>query len=198
MISKKDNARSNHLVPTFVILGLVLLSLVMSGLSLRDNSLMASKLKSEVINLDKTGASDLPAKLSQLKNQVTNHMNTPLVDKNGIKPPIQLSGSYARAKAAEQKRVSDYNVTINADAQKNCESKFGPGQVQPRLACNSEYVSAKGIKEKTILVDYYYYDFVSPSWSPDLAGFSALFFALSSVWLLSRLVFDFFYTKLVG
>jgi hypothetical protein len=44
----------------------------------------------------------------------------------------------------------------------------------PRVACVTQYVDTRTVHEQPIPDDLYKFDFVSPGWSPDLAGWSLL------------------------
>jgi hypothetical protein len=174
--------KSKHSPLLIILLGAVLVLAVVSGIALRANSQKVNQLKRQLEIADSKNEG-IDAALNKLKNQVTLHMNTPLSSANSIKPPIQLKYSFERALGIERGRVSRANVKVTADAQTVCEQRFGPGQVQPRLACNAEYIATNGIKEKSINPDFYKYDFVSPWWSPDLAGISILCLVFCVGWL---------------
>src|SRR6185295_4911631 len=95
------------------------------------------------------------------------------------KPPIQLNFRYQRLVQAEKDRVSTANTAIYNDAQKYCEQQipnefYGRG----RIPCIQEYEAGHGEKEKPINEDLYKFDFISPGWSPDLAGWSLVLTAV--------------------
>jgi hypothetical protein len=62
------------------------------------------------------------------------------------------------------------------------------------VPCVTDYVTTHGEKANSIPVALYEYDFVSPSWSPDLAGWSLILSALLFIAFLLSLLMD----KLVG
>ncbi len=142
---------------------------------------------------------DVETALKNLRTHVYSHMNTNLTSgSNSIKPPIQLKARYERLIAAEQERIKGLNAQITAQAEQICAGRFPAGGYNaPRVACVQEYVGANGVKAREIPDQLYKFDFVSPRWSPDLAGFSivlsALFFALFVVriglerWMYRRL-----------
>ncbi|HSX28946.1 MAG TPA: hypothetical protein VLE73_00135 [Candidatus Saccharimonadales bacterium] len=120
--------------------------------------------------------------LQQLRAYVGQHMNTDLTKDNGVYPPIQLVHTYERLKATEQARVNAVNSQVYTEAQVQCEAQLPSGlSGRTRIPCIEQYVKDHGVAPKAIPADLYKFDFVSPRWSPDLAGWSmvlALLFGL--------------------
>lgn len=142
--------------------------------ALRGNNLKMIELRNAVFAADQSNG-DIESALKELRNFVYAHMNTNLSSgSNAIKPPIQLKYTYERLVAAEKERIRNENADVYAEATAVCEAKYGQGQIQQRAACVSDYVTSKGVKEvERIIPDSLYkFDFISPWWSPDLAGFS--------------------------
>ncbi len=152
---------------------------VVSGLiavaALRQNNLKMIELRAQVVKADKDNG-DVETALRNLREFVYGHMNTNLSSgNNAIKPPIQLKYRYDRLVAAEKKQVADSNAKIYTDAQAACEQAIPTGlSGRGRVGCIEDYVSSHGAKEQTIPDALYKFDFVSPTWSPDLAGVSLL------------------------
>jgi hypothetical protein len=117
---------------------------------------------------------DVETSLRHLREHVYAHMNTDLAGgANAIRPPIQLKHRYERLVAAEKAKVSTDNSRIYSDAQVDCERRFPQGlSGSNRIPCIQEYVASKGVTEKPIPDALYKFDFVSPRWSPDWAGWS--------------------------
>jgi hypothetical protein len=159
---------------------------VLSGLvavsALRQNNLKMIELRAAVVQADKTNG-DVETALRNLREFVYNHMNTNLASgNNAIKPPIQLKYRYDRLVAAEKKRVVTNNAQVYSTAQKVCEKKVPQGlSGRGRVPCIQQYVSTHGAKEQPIPDGLYKFDFVSPGWSPDLAGFGLLIAGLSAI-----------------
>lgn len=150
-----------------------LISLGVSVQALRQNNLEMIKLRDAVYQTDKDNG-DVETALRNLREYVYAHMNTNLAGgPNPIKPPIQLKYRYERLAQAEQERIAAANTQLYNDAQRTCEAQF-PASVSggPRVACIEDYVSARGIQPQPINDALYKFDFVSPLWSPDLAGWS--------------------------
>ncbi len=152
-----------------------LISLVITVHALRQNNLHMLKLKSAVTQADKNNG-NVEKALQNLRAYVYAHMNTNLASgPNAIKPPIQLKYRYERLLKAEQKRVGSANDNVYTAAQHYCEAKY-PSSFSggPRTPCIADYVSSHGVKTKPIDDTLYKFDFVSPRWSPDLAGWGVV------------------------
>lgn len=165
---------------------LAIISALMAMFALRNNNLTALKLRDNVLQADQLNG-DTEGALRELREHVYGHMNTNLATSTGVYPPIQLKYRYERLVTAEQAKLSGGNQnTVYADAQKHCEatqpqSFYGAG----RLTCIQNYIDSHPAlnQPKTITIpdSLYKYDFASPAWSPDLAGWSLVaagFFAL--------------------
>jgi hypothetical protein len=167
------------------LLTLTIVFSVIAALALRQNNLTAIKLRDHVLQVDKdNGAVDTA--LNQLRTYIYNHMNANLDTGTSVYPPIQLKYRYDRLVAAEQDRVNKLSGNVYSEAQKYCEqqnSKDFSGR--NRVPCIQEYVTSHGGVQPNPIPDALYkFDFVSPIWSPDLAGFSLLiagFFAMLTV-----------------
>lgn len=166
--------------------GLFLVSSLLSVYALRANNLEMVRLREAVVRADETNG-DVEKALQTLRQHVHGHMNTNLSSGDfAIKPPIQLKYRYERLITAERERVAAVNAKIYTDAQADCERRFPAGlSGSGRIPCIQEYVTAHGAKEQPIPDELYKFDFVSPIWSPDLAGWSMV---LSGLLLLIALV----------
>lgn len=146
------------------------------------------KLRSAVYTADRNGVGVQKA-LNDLQAYVTAHMNTDLsTGNNSVYPPIQLKYTYQRLLQAKEKSAvaAQSNTQLYTEAQNYCHAKiphgFGGGY---RVACVEQYVESHGgtVAPSTISVPtaLYEFSFVSPSWSPDLAGWSLVVTLLSGV-----------------
>ncbi len=153
---------------------------VIGAFALRQNNLTAIHLRDQVSVVDKENG-DVEGALRELRAHVYGHMNANLSSGTGIQHPVQLKHRYDRLVAAEKARVDKANRNIYTKAQRHCERKY-PASASggPRVPCIAEYVTKHGEKQKSIPDDLYKFDFISPMWSPDLAGFSIL---LSGIFL---------------
>lgn len=156
-------------------------------IALRQNNLTMIKLREQVAVVDEQDG-DIEAALRDLREYVYAHMNTNLNSgANSIKPPIQLKYEYERLVAAEKARVSAQTEKVYTEAQLTCEAQF-PDSFSggPRVPCIQSYIDSRPIAEQTIPESLYKFDFVSPAWSPDLAGFSLVGSGLFMVLFLFR------------
>lgn len=157
-----------------------------SVLALRQNNLHAIQLRDEVLKVDQENG-DTEAALKELREYMYSHMNTDLASSTGVYPPIQLKYRYERLVAAEKARVAEANKnTVYNDAQKYCEatspqSFYGAG----RLGCIQNYIDTHptaSVSEQPVPDALYKFNFASPAWSPDIAGWflvlTVLFFIL--------------------
>ncbi len=165
-----------------------------AGLSiygLRSNNLEMIRLKDEVNRVDQQNG-DTEAALHKLRVYVHSHMNTNLDSTPGaIRPPIQLKYRFERLVQAEKDRVTAINAKIYTEAQADCERRFPTSFFGgPRVTCNEQYVLQNGVKEQAIPDAIYKFDFVSPRWSPDLAGWSLVASALFLTLFILRIGLD--------
>jgi hypothetical protein len=176
-----DKKRLHHIwtyirpIKIWHLLVLVLVSASICVVSLRSNNLTMVQLRDEVYTADQNNG-DVEGALQRLRAYVYSHMNTKLAaEDSSVYPPIQLKYTYQRLKQAEQDRVKQGNEQVYTDAQHYCEQLY-PGSFSggPRVPCITQYVNDRGIKEQAIPDALYKFDFVSPTWSPDAAGFSLL------------------------
>jgi hypothetical protein len=146
---------------------------------LRDNYVKMTELRSAVYAADQNNG-NVEQALQDLRAHVNNHMNTKLTAENGVYPPIQLKYTYQRLVQTEQQRANAANSAIYTDAQAHCERQF-PGSVSggPRVPCIESYVKQHGTTARTIPDAMYKFDFVSPRWSPDLAGWCLMLSGVS-------------------
>jgi hypothetical protein len=187
---KKLHLRLKH-VNLWVLLVVALVSGVVFAISMRNNNITALRLRDKVNQVDKDNG-DVEAALRELRVYMYSHMNTNLASgPNAIKPPIQLKYRYERLVKAEQDRLSKENADVYTAAQAECEKKFPKGlSGSGRIPCITEYVSARGVQQKPIPDSFYKFDFVSPIWSPDLAGWSLIVAAISAALFVIRLGLD--------
>ena len=150
-----------------------LIAVTICVMALRENNLGMVTRRDAVYLADEKGE-HVEEALRELRSYVYNHMNTRLASgESPVYPPIQLKYTYQRLVEAEQKRASEAGAKIYTDAQAYCESlypdSFSGG---PRVPCIQKYVSDHGVQTHKIPDSMYKFDFISPTWSPDLAGWS--------------------------
>jgi hypothetical protein len=166
-----------------------LVFIIIGGLALRGNYGTMTKLRADVYTADENNTNVVGA-LQELRSYVNGHMNTSLETNSGVYPPIQLKHTYERLQAAEQAKVEGANAQIYTDAQHFCEQKY-PGSFSggPRVPCIEQYVKDHGgVVAQQVPDALYKFDFASPSWSPDLAGWSIVLAVLSFVLAIVRVL----------
>jgi hypothetical protein len=163
----------------------VVVGAIVSAVALHNNNFHMLKLRDAVFTADKEGK-DVQKPLQELQHYVTGHMNTDLTTGTGVYPPIQLKYTYDRLVEAESKQLRDSNTQLYNDAQQYCE-RLNPNDFsgRNRVPCIQQYVKDQGQPLKVIPDSLYKFDFVSPIWSPDLAGWSVLFTTLATLLLLA-------------
>lgn len=143
--------------------------------ALRHNNATMVRLRSDVYAADKNNG-DVNQALNQLRAYVYGHMNTNLSTGTSVKPPIQLPYTYDRLVSAAQQAAN--NSGLYTQAENYCQALI-PASVsisgRGRISCVQDYIMSHGGKQAaSVPASLYEFDFVSPSWSPDLAGFSLL------------------------
>jgi hypothetical protein len=160
---------------------LALASGVICVFALRANNQHMVKLRDAVYAADKNDT-DLQAPLKALQSYVTSHMNTELSTGNtSVYPPIQLKYTYDRQVAA-QKQSQD-QTALYSQAQSYCETQDSTDfSGHNRVPCIEQYVQSHPLPAPKPIPDALYkFAFVSPDWSPDLAGWSIVVAVASGV-----------------
>jgi hypothetical protein len=138
-------------------------------------------LRSAVYTADQNNT-DITTALNNLRTYVYAHMNTNLATSDGVYPPVQLKYTYDRLVKAESDRVAQANSQLYTQAQAYCQQQNSVDfSGRNRVPCITNYVNAHGIKTQPVPDALYKFDFVSPTWSPDLAGWSMVFAGLCLV-----------------
>lgn len=175
-------------IKVWYLVALLVVSATGAVFALRANNLHMVELRQHVYDADRDNG-DVEGALQQLRAYVYSHMNTRLSGgDNAVYPPIQLKYTYQRLQEAEQQRVQQSSGQIYTDAQKACEQQNSADfSGRNRVPCIEAYVSSHGVSARIIPDAMYKFDFVSPSWSPDLAGFLVVVSIVLLLLLLVRL-----------
>lgn len=177
-------------------LAVFLLSGAVTVVALRSNNLHMVHLKDAVYAADKNGG-DTAKALQDLQHYVIRHMNTNLsTGANTVYPPIQLKFTYDRLVQAESDQLANTNTQLYNDAQKYCEAQNSTDfSGRNRVPCIQQYVKDHGQPLRTIPDSLYKFDFVSPYWSPDLAGWSVVTTILAGLLTLSVFALRFWFKR---
>jgi preprotein translocase subunit SecF len=147
------------------------------------------ELRDAVYVTDKNNG-DVNKALNDLRSYIYGHMNTsPSSGNNNIKPPVQLKYTYQRLYDAQLAQVQNANQAIYSGAQLFCHANANQNSTQAQLACIQNYAVNHGVRNADINIPagLYQFDFVSPRWSPDLAGWTLLLSGLLFILLLIKL-----------
>lgn len=183
-------------VPAFLFLAMAVFFGIVAIFALRANNQKMIELRDAVFMADEQNG-DIEGALRNLREHVYAHMNTNLsAGENAIYPPIQLKHTYERLVAAEQSKLQETDSDLYIAATKYCEARFPAGQLaNGRVQCVARYLdehSDPGESPSSVPEDLYKFNFVSPSWSPDLAGWSLVLAGLSLLLFIIRVASEMF------
>ena len=175
-------------------LALFIVSAIICVLALRHNNEQMVKLRNAVYAADKNNG-NINAALNKLRDYVTAHMNTDLSSgNNNIKPPIQLTYTYNRLREAQLNQIQTNNQQLYTQAQNYCQAQPGASGllINGTVPCVQNYLANHGTQADSINIPagLYEFDFVSPKWSPDLAGWSLLASVIFLIGFILRFGFD--------
>lgn len=178
----------------FLVPAIIFALLAVHGL--RSNYSKMVELREAVYVADQQNG-DVEGALAALRSHVHGHMNTNLVSgKNAIRPPIQLKARYDRLMAGENERIQAQNAAISKTGEQICaQAHPAAGFNAPRVACLQDYMSTHAVKTSGVPDNLYKFDFVSPRWSPDLAGFSILLSGIFTILFIARLLLEYYMRK---
>jgi len=170
----------HHTIKTWHFLVLFLIFSALAAFALRANNLHMAELRQAVYAADKKGKG-VETALQDLRAYVGSHMNTNLSSgTDSVYPPVQLKYTYQRLVKKAGANTAEENANLYADAQKYCEKKIPTGfSGRYRLKCIQQYISDRDSQAADIPDSLYKFDFASPRWSPDLAGWSIVLAVVS-------------------
>ena len=158
-------------IKPYYIFFVLLVFIGISIFALRANNQHMGILREKVFAADQKGIG-VEESLNNLRDYVNSHMNNSLSSgPNSVYPPIQLKYTYQRLASAEQAKTSNSN--IYHDAQIYCQGQDSTSFYgRNRIPCIESYIQSHGLKSVVVPTGLYEFDFISPSWSPDIAGWS--------------------------
>jgi hypothetical protein len=157
----------------WIIFVIALISAVVCAFALKANNQHMVDLRNAVYSADQKNG-DVQKSLANLQQYVTSHMNTKMDSgPSPVYPPIQLKFTYERLIQSRADQIAKNNTQTYTEAQKYCEQQNATDfSGRNRVPCIEAYVQKQGVKLAPISDALYKFDFVSPSWSPDFAGWS--------------------------
>lgn len=188
--------RAARQLRTWQLVVILILLAFISATLLRLNNIGMIELRSAVLKADDSGdATKIKQSLTDLQQYVNAHMNTDLG------PGIYLEKSYDRAREAAlnaANSATNPSSAVYQQASIDCRSRFVGGVASFRndyVQCVVEKVGALNQANDPLQglnlpkADLYRYDFVSPIWSPDIAGFSVLVTLLLALFIICKIAF---------
>lgn len=169
-------------VPAYF-LAITVVFATVSVFALRSNNQHMIKLRDVVYQADKDNT-DVGGPLKNLQTYVTAHMNTNLsAGPTPVYPPVQLKYTYERLVRAQGDAVGAANATLYTAAQAYCEQQNSTDvSGRNRVPCIEQYVQQHNPAKLPQIPDALYkFAFVTPKWSPDLAGWSIVITLLSGL-----------------
>lgn len=161
-------------IKVWYLVALTLVSGLVCVIALRQNNQTMGKLREAVYAADKDGDDQQIMKsLQDLQKFVTTHMNTSLTAGNSsVYPPVQLKYTYERLQEAANEAAAGANTQLYTEAQAYCEQQNSTDfSGRNRVPCITQYVTDHGGSKPASIPDSMYkFNFASPRWSPDLAG----------------------------
>ncbi len=179
---------------------LAVISAVICVFALRANNQQMVKYRDAVYTADQNNG-DVQTALSQLQTYVIAHMNTNLSSgSNAIYPPIQLKYTYDRLSQAQAAAIASTNSQIYTEAQNYCEQQNSTDfSGHNRVPCIEQYVqSHSAIKLAPIPEALYKFDFFSPVWTPDFAGWTMVLAIVFGLLFIVTFVVDRWFIKHVA
>ncbi|HEY5152530.1 MAG TPA: hypothetical protein VII55_01000 [Candidatus Saccharimonadales bacterium] len=177
-------------VKPWYFLAVAVLSAIVCIAALRANNQHMLKLRDAVYSADKNNT-DVQGALKNLQIYVTSHMNTNLSTGTSVYPPIQLKYTYERLVQAQAGQLGQTNTQLYTDAQHYCEQQDPVDfSGHNRVPCIEQYVSSRSpdaVQLPVIPDALYKFSFITPQWSPDLAGWSLVVAVLSGLLFLVTL-----------
>lgn len=181
----------------FLVLAVILA--IVCVFALRANNEHMVKLRSAVYAADQDNG-NVESALQQLQAYVTTHMNTNLDSGNGtVYPPIQLKYTYQRILQAESQSAVNANASLYTEAQTYCQAQDSVDfSGRNRVPCIEQYVESHDAQLPTVPAALYEFSFASPTWSPDLAGWTMLLAAVSGLLFVATLSIDHWFVRYIA
>lgn len=171
----------------------LLIAGIASAELLRQNNLGMIERRNTVKVADEQGDdAKTQAALVELQRFVSSHMNTNMGDRG-----IYLEKTYQRAyERAVQDSLKDDSASRNLydQADRECHAVFNRTSSFPAYTqCVAEKLAGQAGNDplqnaKVPSVDLYRYNFVSPAWSPDLAGLTVALTVLIALLIAGRII----------
>jgi hypothetical protein len=173
---------------------LLILFICLSVYGLRQNNINMISLKNQLFAADKNDG-NVNGDLNKLRTYIYNHMNTSPGTKDGVYPPIQLKYTYQRLLTQAKADIAEQNTQLYTQAVSYCTS-IEPNATADEISlrqlatCEEQNYIAKPLASAYVSPALYEFDFISPLWSPDLAGFSILISIALIIAIIAIFIFE--------
>ena len=188
-----------HIKPWYFLVAAVIFAGI-SIFAMRANNQHMIKLRDAVYSADKNDT-DVQTALNRLQAYVTSHMNTNLNTSTSVYPPVQLKYTYDRLVQAQKAKLVQTNGQLYTDAQHYCEQQDPTDfSGHNRVPCIEQYVSSRApdaVQLPAVPDALYKFSFVTPTWSPDLAGWSLVVATLSGLLFAGTFIVDQWFCRVV-
>lgn len=164
---------------------------ILSATFLRQNNLNMQDKRNAVIEADKSGdEKQITQKLYELQKYVSSHMNTDLGK------GVEITETFKRNQIKYiNDTQSNNNINIYKQANENCQAQNFKYLNQYRQ-CVYDYINSipgGQVLSSTIISEdemrlVYIHNYISPLWSPDLAGFFVLITAILVLVIVVRII----------
>lgn len=161
---------------------------------LRQNNIHMIKLRQNLLVADTSGVNVEPA-LNDLRIYVFGHMNTNVNTNGSSEAPIQLVNTYYRAilQVEAQDAVRNGTQALYNSAITSCSAQGS--DLYKNVTCVENYLTThgNGLKNQNLpSKGLYQFNFISPKWSSDLAGWLIVLSILSGSLLVFRIITSIF------
>ncbi len=161
---------------------------------LRQNNIHMIKLRQNLLVADTLGVNVEPA-LNDLRIYVFGHMNTNVNTNESSEAPIQLVNTYYRAilQVEAQDAVRNGTQALYNSAITSCSAQGS--DLYKNVTCVENYLitHGNGLKNQNLpSKGLYQFNFISPKWSSDLAGWLIVLSILSGSLLVFRIITSIF------
>jgi hypothetical protein len=187
----KKTIKQLQRIKTWQLVILFILSCFLASTFLRLNNIGMVERRNAVISADAVGIDTITAdRLYDLQRYVTAHMNTDL----GKGVPLESSYKRATQKVLEDaSQSSNPNGNIYVKAQQTCApqyTRWSEAYVQCTVAALATYPAASNLISGVQFppAAEYYRVYVSPTWSPDFAGWSVVLCIVILLLIITRII----------
>jgi len=192
VVNKKHVKRSLsqlQRIKTWQLVIILILAGFISATFLRLNNIGMVQRRSAVYTADKVGDNTTTQnRLYDLQRFVSSHMNTDMG--SGVTLTATYNRDYKQALIEKEKASASPNGNIYAKAQQVCAprySSWSPAYVQCTVNELAKYPAGASLNNKVNLSSGpYKYNFASPLWSPDFAGWSVLVCVVILIMIIAR------------